>query len=193
MANEERPPDKEPVAPPPPPPPDAQVAPPPPPASDDAVLAGSFAGSADSTHADASQVGTPEEVHRGPRLTAVRIAIAAGIVILVVLVAGLAFHFLRGGGSVSANPQEDIVGSWQCNNGGLKLTFPSAHEMTYSTTGGSIEHSGTATSNTGAPLVSKDGDLIGAWEFSSPTYSVQIRGNTMELKSSGRSYTCTRQ
>src|SRR5450830_1588739 len=166
MANEERPPDKEPVAPPPPPPdtqvapppppqdaqvappppppdaqvappppppdaqvappppppdaqvapppppPDAQVAPPPPPASDDAVLAGSFAGSADSTHADASQVGTTEEVHRGPRLTAVRIAIAAGIVILVVLVAGLAFHFLRGGGSVSANPQEDIVGSW---------------------------------------------------------------------------------
>ena len=191
MANEERPPDKEPVAPP-PPPPDAQVAPPPPPASDDAVLAGSFAGSVDSTHADASQVGTPEEVHRGPRLTAVRIAIAAGIVILVVLVAGLAFHFLRGGGSVSANPQQDIVGSWQCNNG-LKLTFPSAHEMTYSTTGGSINTSGTATSNTGAPLVSEDGDLIGAWEFSYPTYSVQIRGNTMELKSSGRSYTCTRQ
>jgi len=190
MANEERPPDKEPVAP--PPPPDAQVAPPPPPASDDAVLAGSFAGSADSTHADASQVGTPEEVHRGPRLTAVLIAIAAGIVILVVLVAGLAFHFLRGGGSVSANPQEDIVGSWQCNNG-LKLTFPSAHEMAYSTTGGSFGISGTATSNTGAPLVSKDSHLLGAWEFSYPTYSVQIRGNTMELKSSGRSYTCTRQ
>lgn len=192
MANGERPPDKEPVAPPPPPPPDAQVAPPPSPASDDAVLAGSFAGSADSTHADASQVGPPEKVHRGPRLTAVRIAIAAGIVILVVLVAGLAFHFLRGGGSVSANPQEDIVGSWQCNDG-LELTFPSAHEMTYSTTGGSIETSGTATSDTGAPLVSEDGDLIGAWEFSISTYSVEIRGDTMELKSSGRSYTCTRQ
>jgi hypothetical protein len=122
----------------------------------------------------------------------VRLAIAAGIVILVVLVAGLAFHFLRGGGSVSANPQQDIVGSWQCNNG-LKLTFPSAHEMTYSTTGGSIEKSGTATSDKGAPLVSKDSHLIGAWEFSMPTFSVQIRGNIMELKSSGRSYTCTRQ
>jgi hypothetical protein len=162
------------------------------------VLAESLRTSADPDQADTYRAEVPEKVHRGPLFTPIRIAVAAAIVILVVVAGGLAFHFRGGSQPVSANPQRDIVGSWACND--LTLTFPAPSKMTYKTTppkgatGGVITSDGTVTSNTGSPLLSNTGHLIGAWKFSMPTYTVKIQGNTMVLTSEGETtYTCTRK
>jgi hypothetical protein len=114
------------------------------------------------------------------------------LLVSMVCILGIACGAGSGSTKESANPQQDIVGSWSCDDG-MNLTFSSDGALVYSGTlqfsGGSIEKNGTQNK-----AFTDSKHIIGGWEFNTPTYEVHLSGDTLALKAgSGSTITCSRQ
>lgn len=88
---------------------------------------------------------------------------------------------------LSTDPEQDILGSWSCD--ALEFTF-TPDKWTFENTDDAISGE-----NNGSPFSDSEGQqILGIWDLNYPFYSVEIRGDRMDLKAdSGKEYRCTRQ
>ncbi len=80
------------------------------------------------------------------------------------------------GGSLSDNPERDIVGSWETNDGSFRLDVTEDGQLNV------VSKHGAATSETNSELNFLDEThILGIWEMMPRVWQVQIRGDNLTL------------